>query len=59
MIQSGGFLTDISRVTSTVDNNFKFPSKWMNSHSNEISNINNKKFIRIMTEIFIQIHELI
>ena len=53
MIQSGEFLTDISRITSTVDNNFKFLSKWMNLHSNEISNINNKKFIRIMTEIFI------
>ena len=44
MIQSGGFLTDISSVTSTLDNIFKFAFKVKNSYSNEISNISHKKF---------------
>ena len=39
MIQSREFLTDISNVTSTLDNIFKFPFKVMNS--NEKINKNN------------------
>ena len=47
MIQSGGFLTDIFRITSNITsglNNFvNFSFKAMKSYSNKISNINNKK----------------
>ena len=43
MIQSGGFLTDKSTVTSTLDNVFNFPFKLINSYPDEISNRNDKK----------------
>ena len=56
MIPSGGFLTDIfgttSYITSGLVNFLNFPFKVMNSYSNEISNINNKK-IRIMRKKFL------
>ena len=53
MIQSVGFLIDISNVTSTLDNIFKFSFKVMNSCSNEKSNINNKKITIIVIKIFL------
>ena len=54
IMQSGGFLTNISSVTSSLENIFKFPFKVMNSYSNEINNrSNNNKKIRPMTKLFL------
>ena len=54
IMQSGGFLTSISSVTSSLENIFKFPFKVMNSYSNEINNRNNNnKKIRPMTKLFL------
>ena len=62
MIPSGGFLTDIfgttSNITSGLVNFLNFSFKVMNSYSNEISNINNKK-IRIMRKKFLYTQDLI
>ena len=43
MIQSGGFLTDISGITSGLDNFVNFPFKVLESCSKELSNIDIKK----------------
>ena len=54
IMQSGGFLTSISSVTSSLENIFKFPFKVMNSYSNEINNRNNNnKKIRPVTKLFL------
>ena len=54
IMQSGGFLTNISSVTFSLENIFKFPFKVMNSYSNEINNrSNNNKKIRPMTKLFL------
>ena len=46
-------MTDISRVTSSLDDIFKFAFKVMNLYSNEIGNINNKKTRMMIKNIFI------
>ena len=43
MIQSGGFLTDITGITSVLDNFVKFPFKTLESYSKELSNVDTNK----------------
>ena len=63
MIQSGGFLTDISGITSGLDNIVNLPLKVLvfplKSYSNELKNIDteNTRIIRIRI-VFIGMREL-
>ena len=43
MIQSGGFSTDISGITSGLDKFVNFPFKVLKSYSKELGNIDTKK----------------
>ena len=42
MIQSGGFLTDISSISSCLNNFVNFPFKVLESFSKELSDIDMK-----------------
>ena len=43
MIQSGGFLTDITGIKSVLDNFVSFPFKTLESYSKELSNVDTNK----------------
>ena len=52
-------IAGITGITSGLDNSFNFQFKVMNSYSNEINNINNKKNLRIIIKIFLSMQDLI
>ena len=43
MIQSAGFLTDITGITSVLGNFVSFPFKTLESYSKELSNVDTNK----------------
>ena len=44
IVQSGGFLADITGITSGLDNIVNFPIKVLESYSKELNNIATKKY---------------